>query len=93
MADDGRPYAVRLTGAGRRALQRLPEGVAASVIELVFGPLADQQHRVGKPLGLELEGLHSARRGDYRVLYSIDDQRREIAVQHIAHRSDVCRRR
>jgi mRNA-degrading endonuclease RelE of RelBE toxin-antitoxin system len=48
---------------------------------------------VGKPLKLGLEGLHSARRGDYRVIYRIDDQRRPIDVVAIEHRSDIYRPR
>jgi mRNA interferase RelE/StbE len=38
-------------------------------------------------------GLHSARRGDYRVIYRIDDQRRRIDVVAIEHRSDIYRPR
>jgi mRNA-degrading endonuclease RelE of RelBE toxin-antitoxin system len=65
------------TVAGRRALARLPEKVAAAVVEFLYGSLAASPHRVGEPLKLGLEGLHSARRGDYRVIYRIDDQRAE----------------
>ena len=46
-------------------------------------------HRVGKPLKLGLQGLHSARRGDYRVIYRIDDQARRVDVIAIDHRSDI----
>jgi mRNA interferase RelE/StbE len=38
------------------------------VVEFLYGSLAASPHRVGKPLKLGLEGLHSARRGDYRVI-------------------------
>jgi mRNA interferase RelE/StbE len=48
---------------------------------------------VGKPLKLGLEGLHSASRGDYRVIYRIDDQRRIVTVIAIEHRSDIYRPR
>jgi mRNA interferase RelE/StbE len=40
-----------------------------------------------------LEGLHSARRGDYRVIYRIDTSQRQITVVAIEHRSDVYRPR
>jgi mRNA-degrading endonuclease RelE of RelBE toxin-antitoxin system len=50
-------------------------------------------HRVGKPLKLGLEGLHSARRGDYRVIYRIDDERRLVTVMAIEYRSDIYRPR
>jgi mRNA-degrading endonuclease RelE of RelBE toxin-antitoxin system len=35
--------------------------------------------------------LHSARRGDYRVIYRIDDELRTVTVMAIEHRSDVYR--
>jgi mRNA interferase RelE/StbE len=33
--------------------------------------------------------LHSAWRGDYRVIYRIDDDSRTVMVMAIKHRSDV----
>jgi mRNA interferase RelE/StbE len=84
-------FAVAWTAAARRALARLPEKVAAAVIEFLYGSLADNPYRVGKPLKLGLQGLHSARRGDYRVIYRIDDARQQVTVIAIEHRSDAYR--
>ena len=86
-------YAVAWTAPARRTLTRLPEKVAAAVVEFLYGSLADNPYRVGKPLKLGLVGLHSARRGDYRVIYRIDDARRRVEVVAIEHRSDVYRPR
>jgi mRNA-degrading endonuclease RelE of RelBE toxin-antitoxin system len=86
-------YAIAWTAAGRRALTRLPEKVGTAVVEFLYGSLAADPHRVGKPLKLGLEGLHSARRGDYRVIYRIDDHRRIVDVVAIEHRSDIYRPR
>jgi mRNA interferase RelE/StbE len=58
----------------------LPEKIATAAVEFLYGSLAANPHRVGKPLKLGLEGLHSARRGDYRVIYRIDDQHRRVDV-------------
>jgi mRNA-degrading endonuclease RelE of RelBE toxin-antitoxin system len=55
--------------------------------------LAAKPHRVGRPLRLGLAGLHSARRGAYRVIYRIDEQRRRVDVVAIEHRSDAYRQR
>ena len=84
-------FTIAWTTAARRALTRLPEKVATSVVEFLYGSLAANPHRVGKPLKLGLEGLHSARRGDYRVIYRIDDQRHLVTVIAIEHRSDAYR--
>jgi mRNA interferase RelE/StbE len=40
----------------------------------------------------ELSGLWSARRGAYRVVYEIDDERHTAVVLRIAHRADIYRR-
>ncbi len=86
-------YAIAWTAPGRRALARLPEKVATAVVEFLYGSLADNPRLVGRPLKLGLEGLHSARRGDYRVIYRIDGNRRRVDVIAIEHRSDIYRPR
>ncbi len=89
----GAGYTIAWTAPARRALVRLPEKVATAVVEFLYGSLAANPHRVGKPLKLGLEGLHSARRGDYRLIYRIDDHRRRVDVVAIEHRSDIYRPR
>ena len=71
--------------------EELSESVAAAVIELITGPLLDNPRRVGVELRNELEGLWSARRGTYRVLYRIDEQNQEVVVLRVGHRRDVYR--
>lgn len=85
------PYAIAWTAPARRALTRLPEKVATAAVEFLYGSLAANPHRVGKPLKLEMAGLRSARRGDYRVIYRIDDGDHRVDVLAIEHRSDAYR--
>jgi mRNA interferase RelE/StbE len=83
-------YDPRLSGSARRALaETLPESVAAAIWQFVSGPLRDNPHRVGKRLRFELEGYYSARRGQYRVIYRIDDDAVIVEVVAIAHRADA----
>jgi mRNA interferase RelE/StbE len=83
-------YELRLSRAARRALaETLPESVAAAVWEFVNGPLLENPHRVGKPLRFELEGYRSARRGQYRVIYRIDEHEVVVDVIKISHRGDA----
>jgi mRNA interferase RelE/StbE len=49
-----------------RDMDRLPRAIASAVVEIIYGPLAQNLHRVGKPLRFELAGKRSARRGNYR---------------------------
>jgi len=81
-------FEIAWTPAAKRALARLTEKVAVAAIEFIYGPLAENPRRVGKPLRFELEGLHTARRGDYRVIYRIDDV---VTIAAIEHRADVYR--
>ncbi|MGB3685540.1 MAG: type II toxin-antitoxin system RelE/ParE family toxin [Ornithinimicrobium sp.] len=74
----------------RRALIRLPAKVGTAVIELIYGPLATNLHRVSKPLRFELEGLRSARRGDFRIIYRITDV---VTIVAMEHRADAYRPR
>ena len=86
-------HAVPWTATATRALQRLPVKVATAAVEFIYRSLAENPQRVGKPLRFELEGLHSARRGDYRVVYEIDQTEATVTIIAIQHRADVYRPR
>lgn len=91
--EPGQRYEIRFQAAARRAIaERLPETVAAAVLEFCDAALADNPHRVGKPLFGPLAGCHGARRGTYRIVYRIDDSTRVVHVLDIDHRSDIYRR-
>ncbi|MEQ9163229.1 MAG: type II toxin-antitoxin system RelE/ParE family toxin, partial [Ilumatobacter fluminis] len=76
-----------------RLLERLPEGTAAAIVSFMTTALVENPHRVGGRLQRELAGLHSARRGAYRIVYQIDDTSRTVTVLRIDHRSRVYRPR
>lgn len=87
-------YRLEVAGPAARAIaQELPHAVAAAIVEFVTGDLLRTPRRVGKPLQRELQGRWAARRGNYRVLYSIDETRRVVTVPSAEHRRDVYRRR
>jgi mRNA-degrading endonuclease RelE of RelBE toxin-antitoxin system len=86
-------WTVGLSSAAVRCLDQLPTRVIPAVVEFLYGPLAADPHRVGKPLRGELVGLYSARRGGYRVLYEIHDATRTVTVIRVASRANVYRRR
>jgi mRNA interferase RelE/StbE len=84
-------FTVAWTGPTQRALRKVPEKVAAAAVEFIYGSLADDPQRVGKVLRYELAGLHSARRGDYRVIYRINHEQQVIEIAAIEHRADAYR--
>lgn len=87
------PYGIQVAAAARTIHEKLPEAVAAAVVEFITGSLITAPRRVGKPLRRELTGLYSARRGTFRVIYRIDDAEHLITVVRVEHRADAYRRR
>jgi mRNA interferase RelE/StbE len=86
-------YDVRFQPAARRAIShRLPETVAAAVLEFCDAALAVNPHRVGKPLFGSLAGCHGTLRGTYRIVYRIDEDTRTVHVLDIDHRADIYHR-
>lgn len=86
-------YGIELTPEARRHLHRLPEKIRDVATALMVGSLSDNPHRAGKPLVGELEGLWSARRGDFRIIYESDDESNIVVVLRVQHRGDVYRPR
>ncbi len=86
-------WSLVVAASAERSLGRLTEAVAAAIVEFMLGPLLEAPTAVGKPLQRELAGYWSARRGSYRVIYRLDENRNEIIVVRIDHRSDVYRSR
>jgi len=64
--------------AARGLAERLPEAAAATCVEFIFGPLADNPVHVGCPLRKPFEGQWRARRAEYRVHYRIDEPTRIV---------------
>lgn len=87
-------YSVRIAGGVLRTLQTgrpwgIPLNAAWAIFEFIHGPLSQDPGRVSKPLHDELEGFRGARRGEYRVVFRIDDEERVIRVVRVDHRSDI----
>ena len=91
-AEQEQRYQIRFQPAARRAIaQRLPEAVAAAVLEFCEASLTVNPHRVGKPLFGPLAGCHGARRGTYRIVYRIEENSRTVHVLDIGHRAEIYR--
>ena len=82
-------WKVEITSPALKGFRRLPDKAAAAIVEFVTGVLADNPRRLSKPLTNELLGLRTARRGDYRVLFTLDVEAHTLFVHRIEHRADV----
>lgn len=85
------PYRIEIDAPARRQLHRLPPRIAIAIAVFITEVLPANPQRMTKPLTGELEGLRSARRGDYRVLVELDETAKVVHVVRIAHRRDVYR--
>lgn len=81
---------LRLTRRARNDLEALPDTVRDAVLETLTAIAADPE-RAGKKLVGRLQGLRSARVGNYRVLYTVEAG--QVIVRAIRHRAVAYRRR
>jgi mRNA interferase RelE/StbE len=86
-------YRVLFSATARRDLRSIPPRIVPAIVEFAFGDLAADPRRVGKPLRRDLVGTFSARRGPYRLLYTVDDDEGTVQILLIDHRADVYRPR
>lgn len=85
------PYRIIAAARARRDIARLPEAVAAAVFEFVENVLARQPYRVGGPLLTPFEGMYSARRGSYRIVYRVNESTKTVEIARISNRAEVYR--
>ena len=90
MTESGCELVVARPAAGAIA-EMLPEAVSAAAIDFITGSLIENPRRFGRELCNEFAGIHSARRGSYRILYRIDESERTVTVLRVDHRGDVYR--
>ena len=62
-------------------------------MEAIFGLIAENPRQAGKPLLWDFEGLFSARRGDYRIIYEILDSENIVLIHRVDHRRSAYRPR
>jgi mRNA interferase RelE/StbE len=60
-------------------------------VEFLYGPLVENPQRVAAPLRKPFDGYWRARRGEYRVRYTIDDSSQTVQVLDISRRRDAYR--
>ena len=82
-------YTVRLKRSAEQELRRLPRDNIPRILSRMQ-QLASQPRPPGcKKLTGEEE--YRVRQGDFRILYTVDDQQRLVEVVKIAHRREVYR--
>lgn len=77
---------VDFSPSAQRDLNQVPSRVGPSLLEFIYSGLAENPQRRGKALRREVDGVWSARRGDYRVLYRIGEASHTVQVLRVAGR-------
>jgi len=80
-------YDVAWTQTALRHFDSLPEKVAVATIELCESTLSNDPIRASKTLNAPFAGQRSVRRGQYRVIISVDDTNTRVTVHAIRHRN------
>lgn len=83
-------YSISLKPSVEKDLRHLPKAVLARVIvrieDLKSEPIPRQAIKL-----TETAGLYRIRVGDYRIVYEVDTQAKQITVHLVRHRSDAYR--
>ena len=91
MTDGSSPsYVVRIAPAAKREIKRLSKQNQRRVVA-VMQALADNPRPHGYTPVEGFDGLFKVRVGDYRVIFTIEDDELLVVVVRVRHRSDVYR--
>jgi mRNA interferase RelE/StbE len=82
-------YKVRVHPGVKKDISRLAPPVWKRIKKQINHRLTAKPEYFGSPLRGTLKGLWKFRVGDYRVVYKIDEQQKQISLLLIAHRKDA----
>lgn len=83
-----RKYKIEYARGIVKDLKNLPQEVVKKILHVAEKDLAIDPHK-GRPLAGQYKGLWKYRVGDYRIIYSIEEDRVVIFVLRVRHRKDV----
>jgi mRNA interferase RelE/StbE len=84
-------YSVFIKTSAAKELEAVePRAVRARVVSRIQGLAQTPRPRGSQKLAGEAE-RHRIRQGAYRIVYSVDDERRTVEVVKIGHRREVYR--
>jgi mRNA interferase RelE/StbE len=83
------PYHIDYLPAARKAIEKLPRRLQQRIIERI-GTLSSNPRPTGC-VKLTGQDAYRIRIGDYRVIYTIEDDKLIVLVIDVGHRRDVYR--
>ena len=84
-------YSISINSLALKELSKLPKAMAKKA-EKVIDSLAEEPRPVGvkKLKGMD-EDLFRIRLGDYRIIYSVEDEIKIVDIRRVGHRKDIFR--
>lgn len=82
-------YTLTIKKSAAKIMEALPTKAVKPVTEAILSLAETPRPKGCKKLKGKLSDLWRIRVGDYRIIYSIDDQIRIIDIQEIGHRKDI----
>lgn len=87
---DAAPYQIDyLESVIKKDIPALTSAIKAQIKAAIESKLMRDPIAFGKPLRFGLYGQRSLRVGDYRILYTVDYDRRMVTINAIGHRRDI----
>ena len=84
-------YVVEFSPAARRQLRKLDPPVVKRILRRIERLEKQPRPKIAKRLQGSAEPLYRVREGDYRIVYTIEDDKLMVLVIRIGHRSEVYR--
>lgn len=82
-------YKVEFLDFATESLKKIDAGMQRRILKKIRWLCENFESITPVPLSANLNGLFKLRVGDYRVLYSFDDEIKIISVERVGHRRDV----
>ena len=81
-------YSINIKKSVEKDLRNLPTSMISRVIEAIDGLKENPYPKQSKKLRAT-EKTYRLRVGNYRIIYQVDEERKEITVYHVRHRENV----
>ena len=84
-------YSISITPSALKDIAKLPKAMIKKT-EIIIDSLSEQPRPIGvKKLKGISEDLYRIRVGDYRIIYSIEDEIKIVDILKIGHRKEIYR--
>ncbi len=89
MSDEPQPYVLVISSEAEKQLKKLDKTVILQINKKLLYVASNAEQIEHVELSGNWAGHHRVRVGDYRVIYTMNKEKREIVIVAIGHRRDV----